>query len=505
MEPISIITAAVLSQFQVSALMGSIVGGIVGNRADSILCKSAKVIYTQLKNKGGSPVNHDIQRSVRYSYLKATVMAVEEIKSQHGFLEKYRNKEASTISRIHGYLIKELKKLNNAEYQFPENDVDERYSYLLGDLGLSSTETKELIVKKFKASVYSELKNNGFELPDDFRNNINTGWNHKGEEIDWFELTCAFFAEELKTNERLSSIIEVEYLIQINNKVENVNLKSDKIIESLAHLNDGYKSIIEYSKTILDSVNRIETKIENIDEKLDKFQSALLSKIEEIPAVIQNNPVTSNREEDNPEDEKTVECDEVSDALDRFEKYTTQFGALDKNIAELLNSNQLSEEMKSPLQIIRGVKNHSTLEYEMAELKLMQVNQEGNLFYQKLIRLSEKLDKAMEGITQVLRDLIFLFPKIKDKQEFIDLFPDLVFDFRGRFEANAVIMKNVANGMRTSVMDILWPEQYTFHSQQEADLKSVYHNLFGLFSKLGHSYQERSIPLIQIEKEIASL
>src|SRR5690606_29763748 len=87
MEPVTLISAAILSQLQTSNFIGSLVGGIIGNRADALLCEGVKKIYNNIKNTGDKPGNHDIQKAVRNSYLKATLMAVKKTQSKFSFMD----------------------------------------------------------------------------------------------------------------------------------------------------------------------------------------------------------------------------------------------------------------------------------------------------------------------------------------------------------------------------------------------------------------------------------
>ena len=60
----------------------TLLSGWLGNRGDYWLCKGANGIYNRIKSNLNEPANHHIQRAVRKSYLKATLMAVDHIQRQ---------------------------------------------------------------------------------------------------------------------------------------------------------------------------------------------------------------------------------------------------------------------------------------------------------------------------------------------------------------------------------------------------------------------------------------
>lgn len=63
-------------------IMSTIISGWLGNRADFWLCKGTNQIYEQITKNINEPANHDVQKAIRRSYLKAGVLAVKHVKSQ---------------------------------------------------------------------------------------------------------------------------------------------------------------------------------------------------------------------------------------------------------------------------------------------------------------------------------------------------------------------------------------------------------------------------------------
>ena len=132
-----------------------------------------------------------------------------------------------------------------------------------------------------------ELKNANLSwIEKDFQDAILHGWSENGNKIDWYNLSCAFFAEEVKTNTRLSTIIQTEYLASLNSikngfnqnienyiaKHQDVLPKINEIIDILeSNKNEIIKEVIEGNESIEELIKQEKKTLYSIEEKIDRI------------------------------------------------------------------------------------------------------------------------------------------------------------------------------------------------------------------------------------------
>lgn len=290
MEPITtaILASAIYNEVQVPKLIGGIIGGIVGNRADEILCNSTNKIYQKFKNTIGEPTNHDIQKSVRKSYLKATLVAVRKINKNYKRLDGItNNNNPEDIKNIHKYLKSELLLLDKDDVRFPIISASLEHQELLFPKEVTSIERLPEIISSLKENVFKELKNNKLRVELTLKKIIIEGWKDKAKEIDWYDLTCAFFTEELKTNPRLSTFIQTEYLDMINADLIGLKISIEDIKEKLEPRVKQYKRILKKTDKLLQYTISIKKTGEDTNKTLHKFKDNLGESLSEIKALLE--------------------------------------------------------------------------------------------------------------------------------------------------------------------------------------------------------------------------
>lgn len=280
---LTIITGAILSQFQTSAVMSALIGGIIGNRSDSLLINSTQKIYQMIKNSDGEPTNHDIQRAVRASYLKSTLVAANYVKSKYTVLDNLtKNRNPNDIVEIISYIKKELKLLDKQNVRFTNVSIEEHYLELLFPSGENAVYRLPEIIKELKDSVLLEFKKNKLRVELALDRALSDGWEEDSKHTDWFELTCAFFNEELKTNTRISTLIQTQYLDTINSEVSDLKLLVNNIKDKIEPFSNKYQpllnridEILNISKDIKDIASKTENNTVEIKKTLIKIEGLL--------------------------------------------------------------------------------------------------------------------------------------------------------------------------------------------------------------------------------------
>ena len=223
-----------------NSLLGVAVGGIIGNRTDHIFCRVMREVVNRLQ-KGGSPVNHDLQRAVRGAYLRATRAVCHALYEERGVPPQVWRHDLRTVLRrpdeirwldkVCRWINEELRQLPKATYQPPSTDADHQIELLLQPKGTTAEQRAKELADKLKQSLLEEVRRFG-EPPERFVQMIQQGWTltqpDKTEvRLDWFDLLCAFFVNTLKTNQEVRAIFEGNLLANL--AVEGVPITLDQI------------------------------------------------------------------------------------------------------------------------------------------------------------------------------------------------------------------------------------------------------------------------------------
>jgi hypothetical protein len=223
-----------------NSLLGAAIGGIIGNRTDDIFCRVMREVVNRLW-KGGSPVNHDLQRAVRGAYLRATRAVCHALYEERGVPPQVWRRDLRTVlcppdeirwlDKVCRWINEELRQLPKATYQPPSTDADHQIELLLQPKGTTAEQRAKELADKLKQSLLEEVRRFG-EPPERFVQMIQQGWTltqpDKTEvRLDWFDLLCAFFVNTLKTTPEVRAIFEGKLLANL--AVESVPITLDQI------------------------------------------------------------------------------------------------------------------------------------------------------------------------------------------------------------------------------------------------------------------------------------
>ena len=293
-EPITV--SLITQSLATSQIISSIIGGWLGNRSDVLLCKTGEVIYERLKNQIEPPVNHDIQRAVREAYLKATLMACKTLLyKKYNWIDRRFHLPTYDLKEIISYLKKQLKELKTAQFIAQANPADEVYRFLLQPKGQPAQERVLELKQQLRESVLHEFEEANLCAEDDLKRAIRTGWTDDDKSVDWYELLCAFFTEDLKTNSRLSTIIQTDLLLELKAKVPEITLSvgqltelanqislamqplAERFDEVMLRLDELLDLLIQFGNqlgTVQTGVEQSNESLEQLHKKVDRLQPA---------------------------------------------------------------------------------------------------------------------------------------------------------------------------------------------------------------------------------------
>jgi len=257
-------------------LTALMIAGLVGNTTHRIASIVAMESTTKLKSVLSNvepPSNHDIIKATRKSYLCATLIACNQlVKQRYTNWEVFLYSDNLSLVKLVSYIKSEIRKVNN----------DEKFEIQFNDLPLLLTqfENKEInnehkpIIHYFKSSVLKELGSVSIGRIDEelevlIYHGLINGQN------DWFDIVCAFFAEELKTNTRLYRAVNTTQILEINSWIKSsekisvdINANLDKILKSNVNVIDQFTNLWTYLDELY---NKLTGKIDESTEEIINF------------------------------------------------------------------------------------------------------------------------------------------------------------------------------------------------------------------------------------------
>ncbi|MCS7064775.1 MAG: hypothetical protein NZL85_00725, partial [Fimbriimonadales bacterium] len=227
-------------------LIGSAIGGIIGNRADDLFCRVMQTVHERLR-RGGRPVNHDLQKAVRKAYLQATLVLIDARLRELGVEPRLLQRDIRYLFRqppepkqlltVRIALQRELKQLPSAAYIPPSSEAEQQIELLLQPRGATAQQRTGELSALLKAQLLQELRERWRIQPSErLEAMLLHGWQETTEQgealtLDWFDLLCAFFAEELKQNPRVANIFQ--NLLLANLSVEGVSVDYGAFMQQL--------------------------------------------------------------------------------------------------------------------------------------------------------------------------------------------------------------------------------------------------------------------------------
>lgn len=293
------------------SVLGQAVGGVFYDLIKAGGSASAEKLKQLLQEELSTDnLNHDLQKAARKAQLVATFFTAQNC------LQKLKSAdEKSKLAKV-GDKLKEITKFISNEEKFfiglikylEEQMKDDNINAFVYQ-GTLNIEQFEAVFKRFESSVSSDSQNaqanvaeslqedilyeieyvgktklhfildnkgltslettikNGWEeiLADVGETNfisleIYDKWKKKPERYDWFELVCAFFNNEYKSNPRVQAAADKKLLLDISGK-----------LDTFGTLETSISNLISKISAFANQLNRIEDKIDKILERVEKY------------------------------------------------------------------------------------------------------------------------------------------------------------------------------------------------------------------------------------------
>ena len=258
-------------------MMSTLLGGWLGNRADFWLCKGTNQLYSRIKENINEPTNHHIQRAIRKSYLKATLMAVKHIASQRKWY-KLSDARWSNIKKVEKYVKNQIDQTGNEKDNVRSSLIDESHRDILFSKDGSSADRMDELINNLKQSIINELEGGRRKVESTLKDCIINGWKEGPKEMNFYKLTCAFFTQELKDNTELSTYIQTEYLDSIQSQLGEVKLTMSILRTTLDLFYEEYKEVLPLLRKISTSLEGVK---ESLGELPAKTAALVLKEIKE--------------------------------------------------------------------------------------------------------------------------------------------------------------------------------------------------------------------------------
>ncbi len=186
------------------------VGSMIATRADTIV----KSVSERLQ-RGGEPLNHDLQKAVRRAYLEATLSVSEICKD----IIISSQDEIELLDILYKKLNKEIDKLSGAKYIPPNAAALEEIKLLLQSGNATPAERLKEFRDKLKKGIISEImhwhesERWKHPVPDKLTEMI---------ENRWFDFMSLYFAEILKTDPKVQAIFQSGLLTGVSFRLESL-------------------------------------------------------------------------------------------------------------------------------------------------------------------------------------------------------------------------------------------------------------------------------------------
>ena len=280
-------------------VLGNFVAGVIGNRADAIFCQCWQTIYERLR-QGGRPVNHDLQRAIRKAILRATLCLLSDTLREQGLdvqnlfsrfwrrlpFTQPRDEASRWLWHVYNALAAELNEVSDAEYVPPSSVAESQLASLLQPQGATAEERAKELQERLTDEWLKELRERFGEPPEVFVKRLREGWQppKETEQVFWFDLVCAFFAQEVKHNQVVANIV-------IANLLADLTMDGKPLSDALTdYLERQFAPILQRLDTIqqqLEELGRRQREgFEELKERQEAISATLLT-VQEWQQVIQ--------------------------------------------------------------------------------------------------------------------------------------------------------------------------------------------------------------------------
>ena len=266
--------------------LGSIIASITEKKAAEVV-----VSFEKRLQKGGQPVNHDLQRAVHEAYLKATLFVCKSFMEECGVSRKLLKEdkpvdrprsEAARADAVRQKLYAEIEQLSDPDYVPSAKIPKTKLKLLLTSGNMSAKEQLETLKAELKEQVIVHISEWQDNLPYCFILMIREGWERNGVQLDWFNSLCLWFAEILKNDERVRTIFQSELLAE---QAVNMELFQAKLEE----IGEPVREAVEHICYIRKKIDDIDGKVDNLlilykelQNATSEQKAAIIRKIEEL-------------------------------------------------------------------------------------------------------------------------------------------------------------------------------------------------------------------------------
>jgi hypothetical protein len=261
MEPISLAIMSAAAGRAVDSLLGdqankfvaTIVGGVIGNQADHLVCGATRASWNFFRNlRSEDPVlNHDLERGTREAYLLATLELLRqaEHRVEVSGARLLGAGDAEALTALRRGAETDLRDVSNT---LPE-PLPDTHLFLI-DPALAPAERLARMRATLRTNLARDLARwcPGRDVPPIVETLLETGWTidtkfRSNVQRDWYSLIALAFTEKLKTAPRLAVIFESKMLALIAARepaaaaigsVNGLSVQLNQLLVPLQHIED---------------------------------------------------------------------------------------------------------------------------------------------------------------------------------------------------------------------------------------------------------------------------
>jgi hypothetical protein len=276
-EAVVLLANAARDSADVPGTVDKIIGGIVGNNINDGLRYTIRYVWQRMQ-QGEEAVNRDLEKAVRKAHLRASLSLCEAFWQESGIASNVWRRDLGDLGRedvkwvdkLRDRLRKELKQIDRAKYAPPSTEASRQVELLLAEPNNPN------IAQQFRLKLQGDLEQEWRclgEPPELFLRLLRDG--------QWFDLLCAWFAHELKTNEKVRAIFQGQLLADL--KVNGVKVDVAEVETALANLSGEMSDrLSEISEKVGEGSQQIETLLLALAANSETRQMAIQERLEVI-------------------------------------------------------------------------------------------------------------------------------------------------------------------------------------------------------------------------------
>ena len=188
--------------------------------------------------------------------------------------------ELRWLDAVRRAIRQELKVLLDTDYVPPSTEADKQVELLLQPKSATAEQRVDELRAALHDGLLSELREKHGEPPARLMEMVQHGWVDTAADgttvhMEWFDLLCAFFVYELKTNEQLRSIFESKLLAELT--IEGIPLTLQSFQAQFEELGKEMVRRLERLDAHFDQLRAEQTEgFMSLQERLDEILPQLL-------------------------------------------------------------------------------------------------------------------------------------------------------------------------------------------------------------------------------------